>query len=69
MSNSDLAELLKLSPERRLDLIEALWDSLDDSDIPMPDWHKDVLDDREANEDADLGETWDVVKARLVKKL
>ena len=64
-----LADLLKLPPEQRLDVIEALWDSLDASDVPMPEWHQDVLDEREANEDADLGDTWEVVKARLKKKL
>jgi putative addiction module component (TIGR02574 family) len=65
MSENTLADLLKLSPEQRLDLIEALWDSLDPRDVPMPDWHRDVLDEREASEDADLGDTWEVVKARL----
>jgi putative addiction module component (TIGR02574 family) len=69
MSAADLADLLKLPPDQRLDLIEALWDSLDADDVPMPDWHKDVLDEREANEEADLGDTWDVVKSRLEKKL
>ncbi len=64
-----LSDLLKLPPQQRLDLIEALWDSLDAEDVPMPDWHKTVLDEREANEDADLGDTWEVVKARLQKKL
>lgn len=69
MSASDLAGLLKLPPAQRLDLIEALWDSLDAKDVPMPEWHKDIIDEREATEEADLGDTWEVVKARLESKL
>jgi len=33
---SDLTpELARLSPRQRLDLIEALWESLDDKDVPV----------------------------------
>lgn len=69
MPAAALDELLKLPPDQRLDLIEALWDSLDAKDVPMPDWHKDLIDEREAIEEADLGDTWEVVKARLESKL
>lgn len=68
MTATALTDLLKLPPEQRLDLIEALWDSLDANDVPMPDWHADVLDEREANEDTDLGDTWEIVRSRLEKK-
>jgi putative addiction module component (TIGR02574 family) len=69
MRRNKPADLLRLLPDQRLDLIEAVWDSLDPVDVPMPDGHRDVLDERDANEDADLGDTWEVVKARLEKKL
>ncbi|MFM2423065.1 MAG: hypothetical protein RL291_1595 [Pseudomonadota bacterium] len=69
MTTATLADLLKLPAEERLGLIEALWDSLEPDDLPMPAWHRDVLDDREATEAADLGDTWEVVKARLEKNL
>ena len=68
-TTAPLADLLKLPPEQRMDLIEALWDSLDAKDVPMPDWHKDIPDEREANEEADLGDTWEVLRARLESKL
>ena len=69
MPAATLDDLLKLPPDQRLDLIEALWNSLDAKDVPMPDWHKDIIDEREANEETDLGDTWEVVKARLESKL
>ena len=69
MPAAALADLLKLPADQRLDLIEALWDSLDAKDVPMPDWHKDIIDEREAGEEADLGDTWEMVKARLESKL
>jgi putative addiction module component (TIGR02574 family) len=65
MTAADLNELLKLTPEQKLELIEALWGSLPESAVPMPDWHRDVLAERAANETDDLGDTWDIVKARL----
>ena len=70
MSASKLSDLLKLPPEQKLDIIEALWDSLSShpDKVPIPDWHRDVLVEREATEDADLGDTWDVVKARLEQR-
>jgi len=30
-----MPELARLSPRQRLDLIEALWESLDDKDVPV----------------------------------
>jgi putative addiction module component (TIGR02574 family) len=68
MTAAQLTALLQLSPDQKLDLIEALWDSLSPDTVPMPDWHREVLDTREAHEEADLGDTWDVVKARLEKQ-
>jgi putative addiction module component (TIGR02574 family) len=70
MTAAQLSDLLKLSADKKLDLIEALWDSLSSNpdSVPMPDWHRDVLTEREATEDADIGDTWDVVKARLERQ-
>ena len=39
-------EIFELSTEERLHLIESLWDSLPPHDVPVPDWHKEVLEDR-----------------------
>ena len=45
-----LAAAQSLSPAERLQLVEAIWDSLLDTPeaIPMPDWHREVLDERDA---------------------
>jgi putative addiction module component (TIGR02574 family) len=68
MATADVTELLALPADQKLDLIEALWDSLDPTDVPMPDWHGDVLDAREAADKDDPGEHWETVKARLTAK-
>ncbi|MEQ1713006.1 MAG: addiction module protein [Hyphomicrobium sp.] len=70
MTTSELAELLKLTPKQRLDLIEALWDSLTAKPdaVPMPDWHREVLDERSAADDPTDGDSWDVVRKRLVRR-
>lgn len=39
-------EIFELSAEERLHLIESLWDSLPPSDVPVPDWHKQILEER-----------------------
>ena len=61
-----------LNPLERLDLIGALWDSLDqvESDVPLPDWHREEFDRRLASADADPGAgiPWAEVKARLAQR-
>jgi putative addiction module component (TIGR02574 family) len=63
-----LAELLKLSPSERLELIGDLWDSLESNDLPP--LTKDQIDEMErelaahrANPDDAL--SWEEVKAEL----
>ncbi len=66
-------EIEKLGVDERLDLIEALWESLagDPSQIPVPDYHKAVLDERLDEIDAgdDAGIPWDEVLERVRKRL
>ena len=62
-----------LSVDEKIDYLQSLWDRITASPeaIPVPDWHRDVIDERlkdlEANPDA--GESWEVVQDRLHKKL
>ncbi len=60
----------RLSPAERLDLIEELWDSLDDADVPVSPAQQDELDRRLASADADLarGKTWEQVEAGLQRR-
>ena len=65
---SDLApELARLSPRQRLDLIESLWESLDDEEVPVTDAQRAELDRRIATFDQDRKHSvsWDQLKAEL----
>lgn len=63
-----LAEALKLSPSDRLQLIEALWDTLSEADIPVT--LDDLLDERLADleQNPDAQSPWSEVKARLEQR-
>jgi putative addiction module component (TIGR02574 family) len=65
---SDLApELARLSPRERLDLIESLWESLDDRDLPVTDAQRAELDRRIASLDQDRQQSipWDQLREEL----
>ena len=48
MSDTDVAEILKLPAEERLRLVEIIWASLDTdpSSVPLGDAHRAVIDER-----------------------
>lgn len=69
--NADfLAEALRLSRGDRLELIEALWDTLSEEDIPVTPEERALLDARLADLDANPGDQspWSEVKARLEQR-
>jgi putative addiction module component (TIGR02574 family) len=55
MSDTDVAEILKLSAEERLRLVEIIWASLaaDPSSVPLSDAHRAVIDERLAEHERD----------------
>jgi putative addiction module component (TIGR02574 family) len=63
----------QLTVEEQIDYVQLLWERIaaTPDQVPVPDWHREVLDERlkdfEANPDA--GESWDVVRDRLREKL
>jgi putative addiction module component (TIGR02574 family) len=65
-----LAEALKLSPSDRLQLIEALWDTLSEEDVPVTLEERALLDDRLADlqQNPDAQSPWSEVKARLEQR-
>ncbi len=67
MNTDLLAEALKLSPGERLHLIEALWDTLSEEDIPVTPAERALLDARLADLEANPNDQtpWPEVKARL----
>lgn len=55
MRNAIVAEILKLSIEERLRLVELIWQSIavDPSAIPLSDAHRAVIDERLAEHERD----------------
>ena len=66
--NSD--ELARLSPEERLALIGQLWDSLADSEIPLPQAQQAELARRLASLDQDRAQSvpWEQLRAELARR-
>jgi putative addiction module component (TIGR02574 family) len=66
---SRIDDLLALPADRRLAIIEALWNSLaaDPASVPIPQWHRNLLAERLAADDADtsLGQSWDEVRREI----
>jgi putative addiction module component (TIGR02574 family) len=67
-------DIRALSVEERLQLIEELWNSLDDADsgaLPLPDWHREVVSERLAayERDPGAGRPWDEVKGEILSHL
>ena len=63
-------EITRLSPQERLTLIEQLWDSLTDADIPLPPAQRAELERRLAtlDRDRDEGVTWESLRAELAQR-
>jgi len=66
---SEFSALFKLSPEKRLELAQALWDSIeeDGAELALPQWQLDELEARIARYKAGGTKlhSWDEVKQRL----
>ena len=66
-------EALQLPIEERLEIAEAIWESLESTpdQPPLSDWQRRILDDRIAEDDADpdAGSSWDEVKQRILSCL
>ena len=64
-----LAFLFDLSPAEKLQLVQDLWDDLaaSPSDVPIPEWHKEELDRRAAEQEQrpEAALDWDEVKRQI----
>jgi putative addiction module component (TIGR02574 family) len=60
----------RLAPEERLELLELLWDSLDDGTFVPPEWHIRELERRRAAAEANpsAGIPWEEFKATWLGK-
>lgn len=63
-------EIIRLSPAERMDLIAQLWDSLDDSQLPLLEAQQTELERRLASLDQERGKgiTWAALKADLERR-
>lgn len=70
MNTDLLTEALKLSPNDRLQLIEALWDTLSETDIPVTAEERALLDERlnDLGQNPGAQSPWSDVKARLEQR-
>lgn len=61
-----LAEILRLPPEERIELLGDAWDAIAASpeDVPVPEWHVEVLEERLAEEDPTFV-SWEQLRERL----
>ena len=62
-----------LSVDEQLDYVQSLWDRIaaQPESLPVPDWHRRVLEDRLAAHQADPGNVvpWEDVREDLLRKL
>ena len=69
MTKSLLAEASKLSISERIELVEAIWDTIgpEANTMPLPESHRAELERRLADldENPDAGSSWEEVRARL----
>ena len=61
-----------MSIEDKIEYVQALWDRIaaNESQVPVPDWHRAVLHERFADYQAnpDQGRPWEEVEADLLKR-
>lgn len=60
-----LQEVQKLGVGQRLLLVEAIWDSLSDdgAELPIPQWHRDKLDERSFDQGS--ARPWDEIRKEM----
>jgi putative addiction module component (TIGR02574 family) len=74
MTKAELrSQALQLPVDERLELAEALWESLDQEAVEpaLPEWQRTILEERIAADDAapDEGSPWEEVKQRILSRL
>jgi putative addiction module component (TIGR02574 family) len=63
----------ELPVKEKIDYVQALWDRIAarEEDVPVPEWHREILAERLASFECDPseGRDWDDVEADLLKRL
>ena len=72
MGDFKTSDILVMSVEQRLELIERIWDTLVDTPekIPIPSWHINAIDRALSQHEKDplSGASWVEVRERIVKR-
>lgn len=57
-------EIFELTVEERLHLIETLWDSVSPAEVPVPEWHKQITEERleDLRRNPDDSVSWEELK-------
>ena len=60
-------DLARLSANEKIELIDLLWKSIPEEEMPLPEYHRLLIAQRiaEFEADPDEGQTWEEVKAEL----
>lgn len=66
---TDIDDILKLPVDERLEIIERIWESVqqDDEYMETPEWHREILEERFQKHKNNLteGKSWEEVKKRV----
>jgi hypothetical protein len=58
-----------LPVEEQIEYVQALWDGIvDKQQVPVPDWHRDIVRERLANPAPGPSRPWHEVRAELARK-
>jgi len=73
MTSELMIDIQRMSVAEKLEVMEAIWSDLikNESSIPVPEWHKQILDSRRrAYERGEIGYTpWEEAKAEIRRRL
>jgi hypothetical protein len=60
----------QLTKAQQIDYIQGLWDLIiiTPDELPVPEWHLDIVNERVASQNTASFSTWDEVKQRLLSK-
>ncbi len=69
MSKAEIQrQVMELPGEARIEIAEAIWSSLGDPDaVPLPQWQRDLLNERLASAETEEGRDWEEIKAEIDK--
>lgn len=69
---STMIQIDQMTLEEKLSAMEALWDDLcqHEDDVPVPQWHKELLDERERLIERGSAQftDWETVKKRIAER-